>query len=633
MKSILRITTLLGVSLFSLGIQAQGNETQKMNQCGTLVPDQKWDDAINAVVKEMKDNQAAGRQVNVAYTIPVIIHVIHGGQAVGTYPNLAAGQLISQIQTLNNDFAGTGYNAWNYPANAYTAWATAQNLPAGNRDALGRVKIGDCGVQFCLATKDTLGNTLAEPGIDRISYVAKGWTNPASFNSITSFRNFVDGTIKPNTVWNVKRYLNIWITDENISVMGLLGYATFPQLTSLTGIPTNGLGTATTDGYWCYSKAFGSKTYYPAGTYYSGNDRGRVSTHEIGHWLGLRHIWGDGNCVTDYCNDTPPAAASNFGTANYPFHSGTCAGNSPNGEMYMNFMDYTDDPVKYMFSTDQATRVQAAMASGVYRKFLGTHNLCQVAAVAPTASFGIATTACANAVVTLSNMTDGIPVPTYTWSANGPGTVNFNPNANTAYNATFPTPGTYTISLSVSNGSLSSITKVITIGASPSLTLSTPRYTVCTDEDVELTASGGNSFAWQPGSQLGASVLYSGMSSQVYTCVATGAGNCKTTSTISVEVQDCNGLTKITGTQTLFNVYPNPANDKLFVQLNESAGTLQQAKLEVMDALGKVIIAQNISGKNSDSPIEITISELNKGIYLIRFTANGKNQTMRMIKN
>ena len=341
-----------------------------MIRCATPPPPPEWDAWFNAQVEEFKKGLETGKMTVTNYTIPVVIHVIYGTEAVGTYPNLSQAQLNSQIVVLNQDYSGTGYNTSTYPATAYTHWATAQALPAANKDANGRVAIANTGIQFCLATKDPNGVTLPEPGIDRVSYTAKGWSNPnsASYNSTTTFMNYIDGTIKPGTIWNPAKYLNMWVTDENTSV-GLLGYATFPAGTTLSGI--SGPGTSTTDGFWAVANAFGSKNICASGTYDPTYCYGRTCTHEIGHYLGLRHTWGDGTCLTDYCNDTPTETAANYANCPqvYPFHSGTCTSpsNSPDGEMTMNFMDYTNDACMYMFSVDQTSRIQTCMQTGTYR--------------------------------------------------------------------------------------------------------------------------------------------------------------------------------------------------------------------------------------------------------------------------
>lgn len=230
--------------------------------CGTIAPGEEWEQQFQKLIEQyVKDHpELMNGKVYANYTIPIIFHVVHGGQAVGTYPNLAAGQINSQVQVLNADYAGTGLNVSNYPANAFVNYAAS--LPAANKDGNGRVKIANTGVQFCLATKDPMGNPLPEPGIDRINYVSKGWTNPASFTSVSSFMSYVDGTIKPQSIWDPNRYFNVWVTDVSSSV-GLLGYATFPAGSGLPGL--SGVGGSTNDGVWIWAKACGSNSIYPGG--------------------------------------------------------------------------------------------------------------------------------------------------------------------------------------------------------------------------------------------------------------------------------------------------------------------------------------------------------------------------------
>lgn len=459
--------------------------------CGTGVPDQAWEDQFQKQIQEFlaRNMSADNSRINAAnYTIPVIIHVVHGGQAVGTYPNLAQAQLNSQITVLNQDYGGTGFNTGNYPATAFQSYASSSvalsaSLSAANKDASGRVAIANTNVQFCLALKDTAGNVLAEPGIERINYTTKGWTNPASFTSSGTFQAYIDGTIKPQSVWNVSKYLNIWVTDENVTSVGLLGYATFPPSSGNTGL-SGPYGTASTDGFWAYAKCFGSANIYPAGTYDATYKYGRTCTHEIGHWLGLRHIWGDGGVqcgATDYCVDTPPQrgttgppAGCYYGVPTYPANANTCTRNDGtagasvknlNGDMFMNFMDYTDDVAMYMFTTDQRTRIQTTMLNSPYRKFLGTHGLCSLAASSPTANFTMASSGCTGAGITVSNLSTGSPSPTYSWSATPATGVTFNPSSTaTSPTITFATPGTYSVKVVATNSlGTSNATNVINI--------------------------------------------------------------------------------------------------------------------------------------------------------------------------
>ncbi|PBQ33378.1 hypothetical protein CNR22_16860 [Sphingobacteriaceae bacterium] len=309
--------------------------------CGTETPGEAWDKWFNEKVKEfIENNPQAKEQAN--YTIPVIFHVIYDNQPVGTFPNLTQAQIHSQIPILNNDFAGTGFNVSNFSSTTFN-----------------QALIANCNITFCLAKKDPTGATLNEPGIHRVSYSASGWTNPASFTTQASFKNYMDGTIKSNSIWDPSRYLNIWISDVNTTV-GLLGYATFPPASGLTGMPAQ--GTILDDGVWCWSRAIGD-----VGFLNNAYSKGRTVTHEVGHYLGLRHIWGDSNCGTDYCNDTPTQQAENTTCPTFPHV--TCS-NGPNGDMFMNFMDYCYDACLYMFTGDQRTRMQTAMANSTLRKNL-----------------------------------------------------------------------------------------------------------------------------------------------------------------------------------------------------------------------------------------------------------------------
>ena len=139
--------------------------------------------------------------------------------------------------------------------------------------------------------------------------------------------------------------LNIWVC--NIG-SGVLGYAQFPG------------GSSATDGVVIGPNYFGSSSL-AAGYYSAPYDKGRTATHEIGHWLNLRHIWGDAGCGNDLVADTPTQRTSNFGCPAFPHK--TC-NNTTNGDMFMNYMDYTDDLCMVMFSAGQRTRSRAIFSPG-----------------------------------------------------------------------------------------------------------------------------------------------------------------------------------------------------------------------------------------------------------------------------
>jgi hypothetical protein len=134
--------------------------------------------------------------------------------------------------------------------------------------------------------------------------------------------------------------LNVWVCPLG---GGLLGYAQFPG------------GPALTDGVVVNYRAFGA-----GGTAEAPFDLGRTLTHEVGHYLNLRHIWGDTpDCSgSDSVDDTPNCAGPNFGTPTFPVV--TC-NNGPNGDMFMNYMDYVDDAAMVMFTTQQVVRMRTAL--------------------------------------------------------------------------------------------------------------------------------------------------------------------------------------------------------------------------------------------------------------------------------
>jgi hypothetical protein len=239
--------------------------------------------------------------------IPVVVHVVHRTVT----ENISHDQVVSQIEVLNADFRRRNADVSTVPA-AFSA------------------AVGDARVQFRLATVDPDGN--ATNGVTRRQTTVNGFSSDNAVKSQAS-----GGT----DAWPSDRYLNIWVCRL---AGGLLGYAQFPG------------GPAATDGVVCTHTAFGT-----TGTAAAPFNRGRTATHEIGHWLNLRHIWGDdgGGCNgSDFVDDTPNQAGPNTGTPTFPTIS---CNNGPNGDMFMNYMDYVDDAAMVMFSAGQVTRMQAAL--------------------------------------------------------------------------------------------------------------------------------------------------------------------------------------------------------------------------------------------------------------------------------
>ncbi len=267
-----------------------------------------------------------GSGARAVYAIPVVVHIVYNT----TTENISDAQVQSQLAALNKDFSRTNTDAGNTPS----VWQSI----AANTD-----------IQFCLATLDPSGNVTT--GITRTS------TAVTSFTENNNVKFTANGG---KDAWAADKYLNIWVCD----LSGLIGYAQFPG------------GAVATDGVVVDYQAFGT-----TGTASAPFHLGRTATHEIGHWLNLKHIWGDDAAActgSDLVGDTPNHADENFGCPVFPVIS--CS-NAPNGDMFMNYMDYSNDACMNLFTIGQKARMQALFATGGYRNSLLTSNGCATALV------------------------------------------------------------------------------------------------------------------------------------------------------------------------------------------------------------------------------------------------------------
>ncbi|WP_426090446.1 M43 family zinc metalloprotease [Flavobacterium sp. DSR3-2] len=281
--------------------------------------------------KNKKRNASKEYKTNAIITIPLVVHVIHNGDILGVDENIFDQQVISQLQVLNEDFR------------------KKSGTPGFNTNPVG----ADVEIEFALAKRDPSG--VLSNGINRVNLGQESW----STDEINDF-------VKPQTQWDPEKYLNIWVV--NLTNTVLLGYAQFPSASGLSGLNTSG-GTAVTDGVVIGYPYFGSSNYFPEGTYVTNYDKGRTTSHEVGHWLGLRHIWGDGGCdVDDFCEDTPNAGQGNEGC---PVGVDSCPA-SPGLDMIENYMDYTDDACMNIFTADQKARMITVMNNSIRRASLKT---------------------------------------------------------------------------------------------------------------------------------------------------------------------------------------------------------------------------------------------------------------------
>ncbi|WP_415329025.1 M43 family zinc metalloprotease [Chryseobacterium sp. MMS23-Vi53] len=267
-------------------------------------------------------------------TIPVVVHVIHGGQAYGSAPNIVDEQVISQITVMNQDFR------------------RLVGTPGFNSNVVG----ADTQIQFALAKVDPNGNPTN--GIDRVKMCQS-----------TFKRDAIEAFVKPETIWDPTQYMNMWSVAFAAPNTNLLGYAQFPDGSGLAGLNPIG-GDSFTDGVVANYATFGSSDFNVNNTFIlsAPYDKGRTMTHEVGHFLGLRHIWGDSACGTDYCADTPTAHTSNY-TCNPTIAS---CDNPSVYEMVQNYMDYTNDTCMNVFTVDQKARLTAVMNNSPRRASLKT---------------------------------------------------------------------------------------------------------------------------------------------------------------------------------------------------------------------------------------------------------------------
>lgn len=386
-------------------------------KCASEVLDDSYEDWLQPLIEAQRIKNEQEGVTSVVYTIPVVFHVIHTGTNPGVSYNISNAQLLSQIAVLNEDFRRL-------------------NADTSNTPAVFKPSAADCEVNFCLAQTDPNGNPTT--GIDRINRSTMGWSAPPYT------KTYVDATIKPATIWNTNNYLNIWVTpDINVSGFPVLGYATFPAGSGLSGL-TSGFGTATSDGVVLWYKAVGR-----VGLLDPSYNKGRTATHEIGHWLGLRHIWGDQTCGNDFCSDTPTQSGDNFGCPNFPsLSSGSCA-NGPNGDQFMNYMDYCDDICLNMFTAQQKLRIQTVLQNAPMRIAQRNSTACNAPAPIPVAAFTANTTSItAGDSVSFTDQSSAAPT---SWSWSFPGA---SPSVSSVQNPSgivYSTAGTYPVTLIVNN--------------------------------------------------------------------------------------------------------------------------------------------------------------------------------------
>lgn len=335
--------------LWVVFLALSGTSSMAQRLCGTAEYQRMHPVLPVLAESRMGDDMSRDTVPNEVIIIPVVVHVLFNTEA----QNISDAQVRSQLAVLNADFRRL---------NADTALTPA----------VFRGLAGDARIMFCLSQVDPFGRPTKG--------IVRRYTTKPYFLGDDAMKYTAAGG---DDAWDSRKYLNIWVC----SLFGRsLGYATPPG------------GATDKDGVVINYDVFGT-----IGNLRSNFNKGRTATHEVAHWLGLKHIWGDEDCGNDEVDDTPTQQSSNYHCPVFPQRS-TCSPNAY-GDMFMNFMDFTDDACMNMFSRGQVKKMRSLFARNALRNgFL-------------------------NSFVCDSSLASGAPVPDDTLVvAKAPGTVTLYPN-------------------------------------------------------------------------------------------------------------------------------------------------------------------------------------------------------------
>ncbi len=567
--------------------------------------------------------QHKGEENSLLVTIPVVVHVVYNTST----QNISYEQIKTQIDVMNRDFRRLNTDTANTPS-------AFKHVAA------------DPMIQFCLAQRDPQNDPSL--GITR------------TYTTVTSFG--LDDAVKFNAtgghdVWDRNKYLNLWVCNLG---SGLLGYATFPG------------GNPATDGVVIGYLYFGT-----IGTATPPYNLGRTATHEIGHWLYLYHIWGDDNGAcwgSDDVDDTPNQGPENYGCPAYPHI--TCS-NGPDGDMFMNYMDYSDDGCMNIFTNGQSLRMNSALTGP--RAPILTSNGCVPVSGTPIALFAADSLSIGyGGIVHFSDLSAGIPTG-WNWTFDGGSPSNSN-SQNPA--VTYNTPGLYTVKLRVSNSfgsdsliktsyirvrgaalspftliSPASLTRIITSPTNPATvdfkwtkSSSNPlvsykfkirKFGLQNETVFASNNSGTDTVVSLRKSLLDTLASNFGITGDSVRCLwrvyAYNNGNDSqqsSTTFIVTLVRSVIGVQKISSNVperfSLYNNYPNPFNPSTTVKFD--VPRMQNVKIIVYDALGRVAVVL-VDEVVQPGTFEVKWDALGfaSGIYYYRIETVGYTNTRKMV--
>lgn len=622
---------------------------------------------LSPIIEKQKQNSTTNKTGITIYTIPVVIHIIHNGDAINTSSshtseNISDAQAASQITVLNQDFrkmVGTpGFGTTGYQLGV------------------------DCLINFVLAKQDPYG--VLTSGIEHINLGKENWTDSE-----------IDALVKPGTIWDPNKYLNIWVVKFSVN---LLGYAQFPSNSNLSGLNSAG-GDIDTEGIVINFDAMGTNAQndgsFELNSFY---DMGRTATHEIGHFLGLRHIWGDGDgdsetletdcSASDFCSDTPQVGYEHYSCGIFD----TCPTILGN-DMPENYMDYTNDSCLNTFTAGQRDRMKAVMTNSPRRKELSSSTVANPGFVR-SLDGALKTTFITNSVCNSSFIpsinfenkgTNTIQTATITYKIDNANPTTFIWNGNLVQNASeiisipeiVSTSGTHLFSAEITTLNNATDLNVLNDSTSKSYNISpisqlsgdtTPKITLtlqCDRDGSETTWTLKNSigttlYRGGPYEDAASSTKLKDPITQVFDLPD---GDCYTFTINdsygdgintngglgSYSLKDENNTIFASGSTFLFNeskgfrfgslgnslfetsndiyVYPNPAKESLNINLPNFIGLPNS--YAIVNSLGKIIRKKDVS---KETDLNVNISNLSRGIYYISIKKDNQKRTLKFIK-
>ncbi len=616
MKQIFVLILMFGISLTAFSqlkdpknIEQQNpsasiSPTEEGRNCGTTIYEEHLrsldPDYDTKKDKAFREAQQIGANFRGAVvTIPVVVHVVYNTSA----ENISLTQIQSQIAVLNRDFRRTNTDANQTPS-------TFQGVAV------------DSEIEFCLASVDPNGNSTN--GVTRTQTNITSFSAPYNSSSPEPLKFTNQGG---KDAWDSDRYLNIWVADIS---GGVLGYATFPGTVS-----------AAKDGV-----VLGYKYIGTSGTVVSPYNRGRTGTHEVGHYLGLRHIWGDGNCsFDDNISDTPTSSASYGGC---PSHPQTSCGST---DMFMNYMDYVNDNCMNMFSQGQKNVMVGVLQSTGQG---GRKNLISNAATA----CGVSPNPCNDLSGGPSSMgfeanentgpwgIEDTNADGYTWRfADQLATNEFGPRTGTRYalyfyndyNTTTPANDWFwSHCIGFKSGHQYEVSFWYAAGFDNTGTF---------PEKLEVVLSNtqnGNAVAGVIVPEFTISNPYPNYLQKTITFGINVGGDgyvgfhaTSDADQYALQLDDIliKDITPVANEEvvenTLFQLYPNPASDLLHLELN-SDNLIEDAEVRIYDMTGKSIINRQLNRIQKEN-ITFDVSNVPNGIYIVNFIADGKISTEKVV--